>query len=879
MIIIDGVIQMQDDPTINARGIAGNPLDINPDLIESIEVVRGAAAAAIYGQKAANGVINITTKRGADLPAGTTRLNVENITGISQLKKSLPQASHHRFLVNEDNQFVDTFGRLITDRNFVNDPNSIMDNAWGVPTYNNYKAIFGTGLTLSSNASLQQSSLATNFSIAAGASHESGVVQTPEADLGRQNISMNLDHRAGSMLTGSLGLFYNRQFQRFIANGNNIFTAVQDIQRDIDITRIDPATGDYVPFPDGTNQNRFNPLYFEPKRDTWEKRIGVQANASVNFRPTSILSFSATGGYLRSDREGQQQYTPAGTLTTNGGADAGQYDISADLDETFNMNSAISVLTGMGGFTVRGRLMYTGQVERRHGWAVRGDSLFQSGPDLDFTRRFDADETKRDIRNVGVTTNIAFDYNAKYTADLVYRRDGNSLLPPSSRWKGNGRASFAWQMNEEPWWPLSNITLMKPRYSIGTAGNNPVFNARYETYLRNAGTDRVFKQNMGNTNIEPEEVTEQEFGLDMAYKNKYSASLTYVRNVVKNSIRADTISSYTGFDTQQANLGDLGGTSYEATFESQWVQQRNFRWSTTLVLDRSRQKITSYPRLCQPINVTNTLERHCAGFVFGQMYGDRLVRNESQLNPKHITSGSADWNFDLNDDGLLVAVDSGGSWTDMQWGRSVSIDGVSYAWGMPIRVGVYDVDGTRTGNRVDVIGDGLSDFNFGLGNQIQVGKWTGHIQFAGQIGGLIFNREAMTRYDLEIHSDLDQAGKPDYAKKPINYYTDNDNTASGAGGVTADDDNSVDWFLEDGSYLRLSELRIAYRLDGGLPLLRRLGMTGGQIALIGRNLLTLTDYSGIDPQVGATDDATTARVDQTSYPRSRNYALQIRFIF
>jgi hypothetical protein len=56
-------------------------------------------------------------------------------------------------------------------------------------------------------------------------------------------------------------------------------------------------------------------------------------------------------------------------------------------------------------------------------------------------------------------------------------------------------------------------------------------------------------------------------------------------------------------------------------------------------------------------------------------------------------------------------------------------------------------------------------------------------------------------------------------------------------------------------------------------------MTGGQIALIGRNLLTLTDYSGIDPQVGATDDATTARVDQTSYPRSRNYALQIRFIF
>src|SRR5690606_152067 len=126
--------------------------------------------------------------------------------------------------------------------------------------------------------------------------------------LSRQNLGMNLDHRAGSMLQASLGLYYNRQFQRYIAGGNSIFTAARDIARDIDITKKDPVTNDYIPFPDGTNSNRYNPLYFEPRRDTWEKRIGVQANTQVTFRPTSILSFSAIGGYGRSDREGQDQY-------------------------------------------------------------------------------------------------------------------------------------------------------------------------------------------------------------------------------------------------------------------------------------------------------------------------------------------------------------------------------------------------------------------------------------------------------------------------------------------------------------------------------------------------------------------------------------------
>ncbi len=887
LIIIDGVIQMQDDPSIDARSIAGNPLDIDPNLVESIEIVRGAAAAALYGQRAANGVINITTKRGTDIGIGTTRFTLGTDAGFQQLGSYFPQIKVHRFLVDENNVFIDSFGRPILDRQYVNDPDQIYDNPWGIPTYDNASTLFKTGYQINASLNLAQSTLGTNFSVSGASRQETGVVKTPNGGINSQNLSIALDHRAGEKLSAGLGLSYNRQFQRFIANGSDIYENALEMTPDINMAAIDPTTGDYIPFPDSRNNNALNPLFFEPKQDRWEKRIGAQANAQATFRPTSILSLQFSGGYSRQDRENQLQWQRLGALDIDddeddnldiGEASYGQYDIGADMNEAFNTRAGINLLTGFGGMTVRGNISATSTMDRRHGWSVFGDSLVVSAPDIDFTRRQDAQENKRDSRTLGVSTSVAFDYNQKYIADLVFRREGNSLLPPVNRWRGNGRASAAWLMSEESWFPLPDLTLFKPRYSIGTAGNNPIFDAQYETYLQNPNTERIFKQNMGNNEILPEEVLEQEFGLDLAFRNKYSLSLTYVRNTVKNVIRPDTIVAYTGFDVQESNLGDLAGTSYEATVESQWVNTRAFRWSSTLVLGRSRQKITSYPRRCAGANTTTTLERECVGFIFGQMFGSRHITSKSDLNPRHVTSGAVGWNFDINDDGLVVAVDSGGSWTDMGWGRTVPIDGLNYAWGIPIRAGAFDSLNNRS-NLTAVIGQGLPDVDFGFGNQFLLGRWSAHIQMVGQLGGKIFNRDAMSRINDGRHQMLDQSAKPVYAKKPITYYTTGSTTSTGTAGLTVGGTSAVEWFLEDGDYLKISELRVAYRLDGGLPVLRRLGMSGGSVALVARNLFTFDSYSGIDPQVSGGSGATTARVDETNYPRFRTISASIRLTF
>ena len=872
MIIVDGVIQLQDDPSLQSRGIPGSDLDINPEDIASIEVVRGAAAAALYGQRAASGVIVIKTNRGESLPNGTTRITLSSEAGISRMGKRVPLATHHRFLVDSKNQFIDLFGRPIDGRAFVLDPDQFIDNTWGVPTYDHELQMFGHGTTLTNNLAIAQSSLSTNFNVQAGGSNESGILKTPDGGLERFNIRMNLDHRIGDKMSISFGTYYNRQFQRTIGGGNDIFLRMYDLSPDLDLRAVD-AAGKLIPFPDGVNAALFNPVYGEKMRDTWNRRAGLQSNVAMNYRPTSILSLSAEFGYQRSDRNSQLLFLAPGepnVVGTTVVTSPGEYDISADFDESFNGQLRASLLKGFGNWTARASGAVLGTMINNNGWVVQGDTLFQTQRDLDFARRYAADQTVRDQNTKSYNVTFGTDYKSRYIIDALYRKDGNSLLPLTSRWQSNMRLSGAWQIAEESWWHVNQIPSLKLRYSIGTAGNNPLFSDQYETYLQNAGTERIFKQDMGNNTLVPEKVTEQEMGIDMSYKNRVGLQLSYVRVYTQNAIRADTISSYTGFDTQVKNLGDLLGNTLEATIEAQWIARRKFAFSSNLVLDRSRIKIAKYPRLCAAPNAT-TLNRECEGYVFGELWGAGFVRDPQDLSPRHITNKTLD-QFEINDDGLLVPVGPNGHWTDGRWGQNVVIDGITYQWGMPLVAGTYDATGARVGNKAVRLGQANPDFQYGLTNELQWGPWNLHMLITGQVGGLLYNRTKERLYDIELHADVDQAGKPESSKKPSVYYTANPVVASGSSGLAPG--VRSDWYAEAGGYAKISELQLRYRFDR-LPVLNRVGVRQGSLALTVRNLFSFTNYSGIDPESGTANN----RVDDISYPRYRTFSLRTQLAF
>jgi hypothetical protein len=145
---------------------------------------------------------------------------------------------------------------------------------------------------------------------------------------------------------------------------------------------------------------------------------------------------------------------------------------------------------------------------------------------------------------------------------------------------------------------------------------------------------------------------------------------------------------------------------------------------------------------------------------------------------------------------------------------------------------------------------------------------------SGQIGGMLYNRARERLYDIELHRDVDQAGKPSYAKKPSVYYTNNPVAASGSSGLAPG--VRIDWFAEDADYVKVSEFQARYRFDRVPSVLAAAtGLKQASIALTARNLFTWTKYSGQDPEAGTAN----VRVDDIQYPRYRTISVRTQLTF
>jgi hypothetical protein len=316
-----------------------------------------------------------------------------------------------------------------------------------------------------------------------------------------------------------------------------------------------------------------------------------------------------------------------------------------------------------------------------------------------------------------------------------------------------------------------------------------------------------------------------------------------------------------GFGTKWENAGTIEGHTYEATLEARLLETDNLRWSMNLIADRSRNTITEYDRPCHQ----SDFGWRCAGETLGMLYGDKWVRSHNQLREIHANSHDA---FEVNDDGILVAVGVGNHWNEgvskNLWGTTVNVDGINYAWGMPIKY----VTAAGTPIR-EKIGDSNPDFNWGLANNVQWKNLNLYALVGGQVGGDIYNATKQRMYQHMRHRDEDQDGKPEDRKKPITYYTPGLYNA----------DVQVDQFVEDASYIKLREVSLRYGLNASqFAPLRRLGMDRAVLSLIGRNLFIFTDYSGYDPEVSGAANTHT-RADEFNFPCYRTITASIEIVF
>jgi hypothetical protein len=251
------------------------------------------------------------------------------------------------------------------------------------------------------------------------------------------------------------------------------------------------------------------------------------------------------------------------------------------------------------------------------------------------------------------------------------------------------------------------------------------------------------------------------------------------------------------------------------------------------------------------------------GETYGTFYGNRFATSCADLGPNANDCG----NFQVNDDGYLVYVGSGNNYTDgiakNLWGTSEN----GYDWGMPVKAVECDADGECT----DFLpmGNTLPDFTISLSNTFRYKNLQLYALLDWDVGADIYNGTAQWAYRELKHGIIDQAGKAEGDMKPLAYYP-----------ILYNVNEISSHFVEDGTYLKLRELSLRYTLDedqlGGLW-----GLTRASINLIGRNLWTMTDYTGYDPEVGGGWGGADAvgRIDNYQYPNYRTISASLELVF
>ncbi|MBF8296458.1 MAG: TonB-linked outer rane protein, SusC/RagA family [Bacteroidetes bacterium] len=905
-------VQMRGAKSINSLNRASGPLyivdgvilgsttvDLDPENIENIEVVKGAAGSSLYGARAANGIVQITTSRGSGLPTGETRVSIRNEYGSSSLMNEINVSKKHSFKVDPSrpdspwvnyagarvartSRVLDTLWRIGPKGAVANGFTTFRDKDYVLPLpngrgslYNQMSEFFTGGEFYTNLISVSHRAQYTNFYIALTNRREAGIVAGNNG-YGIQTLRANVDHEFIKGLDLAFSGLHSSS-KRADFGGNNFF-ALTFMPPDVDLRapNSDGQPFNILPEPASLESN---PLYATHFREVEQKRKRTLGNLTLKYKPLDFFDIEGNMSYDRTE-ENNTDYTPRGYKTVNPlGASTGTRYISDGGSQAVNGSFTASLNYDFGDLSTRTKVRYLFEDTRGTFEDGAGDNFaiaeIQSLSVTTTNWRVSSSQTQ--VKSDGYFFITGLDYQGKYIADFLIRNDGSSLFGTNNRRATYYRVSGAYRIAQEPWWfAPDEINELKLRYSIGTAGGRPSFAAQYETWNVSSGV--VSKGTLGNKDLRPENSREQELGLEIGLFDRFLLELTYANTVTKDQILQIPLAGYYGYGSQWKNAGTLESNTIEASLKAFIIQTGDMSWSANLLFDRTRQKITEFDLPAYRTGPSNSFYVR-KDEVLGAMYGLKWMKSPDDL-PAALQPYRD--RYQVNDDGYLVYVGAGNSFRDgiskKMWGTVDTImSNPSYfnlpgryltAWGMPIK---FQDANPLIGDFVS-LGNVLPDFNMAFSSTFRLGGFTTYVLFDAQIGGQIYNQTRQWNLRELVGGEVDQVGKTDDTKKPINYYT------------TLYSTNATNsHFVENGDYLKLRELSIRYTFDRA-QLQSFFGSWFNRITVgvIGRNLVTWTKYKGYDPEVGQTTgqgDAVTFRFDGFTYPNFRTFTgnLEIEF--
>jgi TonB-linked SusC/RagA family outer membrane protein len=892
LIVVDGVPlnmvrQVNSGTTVSTSGavgvIVGNgdavPVrssDIEGLDIESIEIIKGAAASALYGSQAASGVISIKTRRGTDVGLGKSQFEIRTDYGFDQVERMPAQRLHHQYLVNGAGQWVDLNGNVVSRANRVLDPDLMLDNNFA-RIYDPVDQVFQPNRVWNTSVRVSQMSEQSNFHLSYTRSQQPGTIREANGST-NQGVRLNVDHRLRDNVQLSVGANHSR-FNDIpsVIRFDQLFGFDPDI--DLLAPGVDLGTR-YKVSPDTANPTILNPLYLQTISGNYTKRSSTQINGNVSYRPLNWLTLVGNLGYNRQDGTLNEFQPPGLPSDEAGGLTTGTLRYTEQLGDGLSGFANATVMQSIGLLTAR----VTGQVEtnkRKYLQFIATGTNFntQGSQSLNAATLKDNTSLQTEARLNAGFGSLALDYDGRYIGDFLWRREGSSLYGPRARYNNFSRASGAWVMSKEAWWPapLQSLSLAKLRYSYGTSGTEPDFNDQFEAV--SVTTTGFVRGRLGNINLLPETKREHEMGLDMIWRNRVSLALTHARSETRNGIMEVDAPNITGFNTYTRNSAKAHGWAYEASMEGLLLQKRNFTWTSTINADRAKSYLDTYGRSCY--NNTPQFVRICDGVPITQYWGSVVMRGKDQLAPSR--RGTLDA-WEINDEGYLVPVGVGNHWWEGKsknlWGTSVVIDGVTYNWGVPQPA----FDDATASVLYAPIGDWTPSLNFGYGNKFKYKDWQLYVLFAGVMGGQIVNGYRMWMEQNLDAKIVDQTGRPDSLQKPYIYYLNlpGGGKTTGLTSLNGTTTKNNDQYVESASYTKLAEVQLQYTLEGRkYRALNRLGADRVILEIDGTNLLRFDGrYQGLDQEGFYTlSDHQRIKFDGMRYPLARRITTAVTLVF
>jgi len=857
LIVVDGVI-------LQGTGTS----DIESMDIESIEVIRGAAAASLYGSRAASGVIAITTSRGQGLEQGQTRFTARSEIGVSQNVRSIDFNNSHQFLMDPTKSFyVNAQGQQVSRAQRVAPADAVafIDQPFPGEVYDNVSAITRPGGFQSHSAGVSGNTASTNFSLNLSNFQEEGSL-IGNKGYTRNAFRVNLDHRFLDNLMMGVSMYHSRNTNDLLAV--NAFDLALSAPRDVDL-RVKDENGNYIQQPDPGISYQ-NPLWTNTSREDANRGTRTLMNVSLQFAPVSWLSASGSVGYDRSDLE-TRNYVPKGTprnVGTSGYWPDGSISFSNQDRNTWNVEGQVTLRRDFGPLNIRTTVRGLLERDDQFSGTRSSENFILAGiPQIGNTAQADRNATssQQEIRATGYLWDTALDYEGKYVLTVLGRRDGSSLFGRDNRWHNYYRVAGAWRIGEEDWFDIPRVDEFKVSMARGTAGGRPAFDNQYETWTLTGGVPT--KGNLGNSQLRPEHTTENEVSLNViGFENRIGLVVTHARQNTSDLLNPGPLPAITGYTAQWTNAGTIAGHSTEVELEAQLINRANLGWTGVWVFDYSDARITEWTIPCY----TQAWLFNCNNVPVYGLYSRWLLKSPAQLNQHLGGAAVARANeFQVNDEGFLVWVGEGNNyWEGIEknlWGTTTTIAGVVHHWGSPFYERLPDGNAHRT-----LLGEG-SAANFGWMNNVRVGQLNLHAHVHMAIGGDANNRrhQLMGRTPNPSTAPyLDQAGKPDQLKKTIRYYRE----AEGG---------DATYNVEDASYLKLRAVSASYPLNSSQLSaigLGGLGVRSLSIGLVARNLFTITNYQGFDPE-GALNLNTRANSDTSGYPPTRSLTAEISVTF